>query len=318
MTTMNTHTLKTCLLAAAAVLLALLLTHAAHASTCSNGAKDYPTCTPPAVTPSITAPASSTAAAEAAALAAAEAQARAAANVSGLSAAGGSAGGGSSSLVDASSSRSWSLFVPPPVFTPPMPRPEVPVSCAAPTEEQSAWAIGSGVIGSRAWSLRDNDPCTSIKFSQLLWDRCQYQKADRALAVGLKLFARKAGEDWSAAPDTSLNDYTPSQCAVLRSPPPAAPQPLVSLRELTPPPAAASAPAAAPAAAAASAASSITTERKPCPPGWVRNSKGVCYDPKWITAGSASGTQQPDCTDPSLLAAARSCRLPSTSATARN
>lgn len=124
----------------------------------------------------------------------------------------------SASLTDSSNvnARAWSLFVPPPVFTPPMPRPEVPVLCPAPTESQSALSVGSGVIFSKADSLRDNDPCTAIKYSQLLWDRCQYKKADRALNIGLKLFAKKAGEDWDASANPDLIDYKVSDCAVLR------------------------------------------------------------------------------------------------------
>lgn len=144
------------------------------------------------------------------------------------------------SVEDSSSvnARAWSLFVPPSVFTPPMPRPEVPMGCPAPTETQSALEVGKGVIFSKADSYRDNDPCTAIKYSQLLWDRCQYRKADRALSIGLKLFAKKAGEDWDAAPDQSLHDYKTEQCAVLRNPPPPQPTPIVNyVSAMSPPPA---------------------------------------------------------------------------------
>lgn len=146
----------------------------------------------------------------------------------------------SASVQDSSSvnARAWSLFVPPPVFTPPMPRPEVPVLCPAPTESQSALSVGSGVLFSKADSLRDNDPCTAIKYSQLLWDRCQYKKADRALNIGLKLFAKKAGEDWDASPNPDLIDYKVSDCAVLRESAQPKPVTLVNyVAEMSPPPA---------------------------------------------------------------------------------
>lgn len=125
-----------------------------------------------------------------------------------------------SSIKDFSSStaRSWSLFLPPPVWTPPMPRPEVPDLCPAPTETQSARSVGAGVLFSTADSLRDNDPCTAIKYSGILWDRCQYLKSSRALNLGLKLFAMKAGEPWDMADQPGLVDYAPKECAVLRTP----------------------------------------------------------------------------------------------------
>lgn len=181
-------------------------------------------------------------AAEAAAAAAAAAKANAGAEVNsdiGVENALSNQSPSSASVQDSSSvnARAWSLFVPPPVFTPPMPRPEVPVLCPAPTETQSALAVGSGVIFSKADSMRDNDPCTAIKYSQLLWDRCQYKKADRALNIGLKLFAKKAGEDWDAAPNPDLMDYNTKDCTALRAPPPQ-PATLVNyVYEMSPPPA---------------------------------------------------------------------------------
>lgn len=98
-----------------------------------------------------------------------------------------------------------------------MPRPEVPDLCPAPTETQDALSVGSGVVFSKAGSLRDNDPCTAIKYSGILWDRCQYKKSDRALNLGLKLFARKAGEPWDMTDQPDLVDYPTKQCAVLRA-----------------------------------------------------------------------------------------------------
>lgn len=145
----------------------------------------------------------------------------------------------SSSLTDSSSvnARAWSLFVPPPVFTPPMPRPDLPLGCPAPTETQSALSVGSGVIFSKADSLRDNSPCTAIKYSQLLWDRCQYQKADRVLAIGMKLFAKSAGDDWDTQPDKQLTDYTLEECGVLKHNMVRPSAPLVNYVAETPPPA---------------------------------------------------------------------------------
>lgn len=126
------------------------------------------------------------------------------------------------SVQDSSSvnARAWSLFLPPSVYTPPMPRPEVPMGCPAPTETQSSLEVGKGILFSKADSLRDNDPCTAIKYSQLLWDRCQYKKADRALNIGLKLFAKKADEPWDASEDPNLTDFKPAECEALRNPAP--------------------------------------------------------------------------------------------------
>lgn len=158
------------------------------------------------------------AAAKAAAEAEAAAKAAAAANLNNSSPS-------SASLQETTdvNSRAWSLFVPPSVFTPPMPRPEVPMGCPAPTETQSALEVGKGVLFSKADSFRDNNPCVAIKYSQLLWDRCQYRKADRALQIGLKLFAKTAGEEWDASADPNLHDYKVEECAALRNPPAAAP-----------------------------------------------------------------------------------------------
>lgn len=233
---------RTTLTVLAAVAAAGILTDA-HAT---GGNPWQPTPAPQAQQP---AAANATASAISAAQAGAASVAGSKASTGPVSAAGGSASGGTSSATSAAgdsaattgasssgsnltsvggetSLRSLSLFVPPPVFTPPMPRPEVPVSCPAPTETQSALSIGSGLVMSKAESMRDNDPCTAIKYSQLLWDRCQYQKADRALALGLKLFAKKAGEPWDAAPDANLTNYAPKECAILTAPPPAKPQAL--------------------------------------------------------------------------------------------
>lgn len=127
-------------------------------------------------------------------------------------------GGAGGSVQDNSefNARAWSLVLPPPVFTPPMPRPELAAGCPSPTETQSALSVGAGVLFSKADSLRDNSPCTAIKYSQLLWDRCQYQKADRVLAIGMKLFAKTAGEDWDAAADPGIHNYTLEECGILK------------------------------------------------------------------------------------------------------
>lgn len=139
--------------------------------------------------------------------------------------AGSSASGGGGGAVNDNSefnSRAWSLVLPPPVFTPPMPRPEVPQGCPAPTETQDALQI-AGPIFSSAKSLRDNSPCVAIRYSQILWDRCQYQKSDRILAMGMKKFAKEVGEDWDAQPDPNIPNYTLEECGILK-------------RNMTPPP----------------------------------------------------------------------------------
>lgn len=169
-------------------------------------------------------------------------------------------GGGGGSVQDNSefNARAWSLVLPPPVFTPPMPRPELPMGCPAPTETQSAVAVGAGVIFSKADSLRDNSPCTAIKYSQLLWDRCQYQKADRVLAIGMKLFAKSAGEDWDAQADPNIPNYTLEECGILKQNMVAKAQPPMLLIPPAEP----------------------KKEVPPCAKGQKRNSKGVCYTPK--------------------------------------
>jgi hypothetical protein len=138
-------------------------------------------------------------------------------------------------------------LLPAPVATPPMPRPDVPDLCPAPTETQGALSVGAGVIFSKADSMRDNDPCVAIKYSALLWDRCQYRDADRILNVGMRLFAKKAGVDWEVVARTDLTNDSVKDCAARRAPAVVAPVHYETI--YVPPPAAA--PASAPVAACA-------------------------------------------------------------------
>src|SRR5690606_34389192 len=153
---------------------------------------------PPAPAPS-PAPSSSTSQAESAAAAAAAAAARAgaASRATGGQATGGAATGGravvgnvgststaggadldsdiaveapaSSSLIDSSRSSAWSLFLPPPVFTPPM----APVQCPSATITQDATSFVMGVY-SDANAKTDTSDCTLIQVRNAKVEACQY------------------------------------------------------------------------------------------------------------------------------------------------
>jgi hypothetical protein len=147
--------------------------------------------------------------------------------------------GAGASVVDQSQSHfdalSWGFVLPASVWTPPMPKPEVPEGCPAPTETQNALEVGKGVIYSEANSLRDNNPCIAIYFSRGYWNRCQYKSASRAYDVGMRLYAKQAGVDWSAEPRADLTDYTPETCALLATPVRPTP-PVPDLTQFTSPP----------------------------------------------------------------------------------
>lgn len=264
-------------LVACAALAAALVAAPALATTCANGAKDYPKCTPPASTPSGS---SATSNASATAQSTAAAQATGVGNGYGgnSSAGGGSAsstgtatggiGGGaqqsldnnspsSSSLVDSSSvsSRSWSLFLPPPVFTPPMAKLDCPMAHITQRADAQLW---SGFSQARA----ETDPtdCTLIQLRNAKVETCQYATAkqieDLMLAKHLK--------DFKANADVKFTDYSEQECAVLKTPAPPTIEKraeiLIEPRPLPPP--------------------AEVKVVPPCGKGQKRNSKGTCYTPK--------------------------------------
>lgn len=202
------------------ILIALLLALVvgpALATYCTNGATNYPKCDNKSSTSAGSTSASSSSA-QATASAQAGAQASIAATV-GTSVENASAGGAAqSAFTDQSKSLGWSLALFP-TFTPPMPKPELPMGCPAPTETQSSQSFAWGAVGV-ASSLRDNEPCVAIKLSQMLWERCRYQDSARVLAFGIKKLARSVGEDWDASADKTLTNYTDKECAVLTAPAP--------------------------------------------------------------------------------------------------
>lgn len=153
------------------------------------------------------------------------------------------------------SARSLALFLPPPVFTPPMAK----VDCAGAMITQDAMSIlWSGF--SKASAKTDSSDCTLINIRNAKVETCQYASAKKIE----DLLVRKHLPDFE--PETVFKgdrfiDYTPEQCALLRAPP-AKPAEVVYLsgeRVEVP----------------------VYVDR-PCPDGWKRNSKGVCYDPAWI------------------------------------
>ena len=116
-----------------------------------------------------------------------------------------------SSINDLSSStaRSLSLFLPPPVFTPPMAK----IDCASAHIKQSADAqLWSGFSQARA----ETDPtdCTLIQLRNAKVETCQYASAkqieDLMVAKHLKGFKPNA--------DVVFTDYSEKECAVLKAP----------------------------------------------------------------------------------------------------
>lgn len=118
----------------------------------------------------------------------------------------------SSTLTDASTSvsRSLSLFLPPPVFTPPMAKIDCPSAHITQTADAQLW---SGFSQARA----ETDPtdCTLIQLRNAKVETCQYATAkqieDLMLAKHLKNF--------KANVDVKFTDYDDKDCAVLKAPP---------------------------------------------------------------------------------------------------
>lgn len=114
-----------------------------------------------------------------------------------------------SSLIDSSSNKSsaWSLFLPPPVFTPPM----APVQCPSATITQDATSVVMGVY-SNANAKTDTSDCTLIQVRNAKVEACQYASAKQIedLLVAKHLPAFKATS-------VVMTDYTDQECSVLKS-----------------------------------------------------------------------------------------------------
>lgn len=259
---------------AAAVCMPALATGTPHCGTKGNPCKPTPK-PQPKPTPT---PASASSNSSAAAGASAGALAGAAAGAYVGSVGGGSAAvegvssssaGGSSDLqsaidVDAApsitdtssnSSRAWSLFLPPPAWTPPM----APVSCPSANIEQGSTATFWNGF-SNVTAKTDSSDCTLIQVRNAKVEACQFASAKQIEDLLVSKYLK------NYQPSTvGMVDYTDKECAVLKLAAQPKPEPVVyPLAPLADKPAE-PAPAAKP---------------TPCAKGQKRNSKGVCYTPK--------------------------------------
>jgi hypothetical protein len=225
-------------------IVATLLAASGAAYACGGQPCPKPT---PAPTPSTSTPtpislnsatdtnASATSGAEAGALAGA------AASVSGLSATGTGGTGtgtgtGAASLADNSTTRALalSLFAQPPAFTPPMAQ----VACASASVKQEAssgWIVLGGY--SSAKSHTDSADCTLLNIRNAMVKECKYASAkqveDLLVRKHLPDFRPNDAAYTKTKDDPGFVDYTPTQCAVLLTPP--APVPVLSIEPLMPP-----------------------------------------------------------------------------------
>jgi hypothetical protein len=118
--------------------------------------------------------------------------------------------------VGGDSARSWSLFLPPPVFTPPM----APMVGCAPRVTQSAGSIT--LLGSMARSDADPTDCTLMALRNAKVEACQYASAKQV--EDLMLAKLLPGYTASVV---AFVDLTPAACAALKAPP--KPEPVVNL-----------------------------------------------------------------------------------------
>jgi hypothetical protein len=244
--------MKTYLTTLAAIVSAIIIADPAHATTCKNGATNYPTCTlPSGGGAGSTSGATSGASAGAVAGAAAGAVAGAAGGAGGGGGAGGSGGAGgigtgaaaagdsAATLQDSSSfwsqSRALGLTFAPGAFTPPM----APVQCASATITQSARGLGMGIL-SKADSKTDSSDCTLIQMRNAAVAACKFETAKK-IEDGL---VKKHLPDFEPSSTTYLKDnndpgyvdYSPTQCALLTSPPPPPKEPVTLNWIYVPPP----------------------------------------------------------------------------------
>lgn len=213
------------LAAAAAVCMPALATDKPHCGTKGNPCKPTPKPQPkPTPTPaSASSNSSATAGASAGALAGAAAGAYVGSVAGGNAAVEGvssSSAGGSSdlqsaidvdaapSLTDASShsSRAWSLFLPPPAWTPPM----APVSCASANIDQSSTSlVWSGF--SNATAKTDSSDCTLIQVRNAKVEACQFASAKQIEDLLVSKYLK------GYQPSTvGMVDYTDKECAALK------------------------------------------------------------------------------------------------------
>lgn len=276
---------------AAGVALAAALAAPAHATTCSNGAKDWPKCTPPAkptkpskpvktttITPTATSGSSSTSAAGAAAGALAGALSG---STSGASTTGTNeldnavdvSAPSEASITDQSrvDSSAWSLFLPPPAWVPPM----APVDCASAMITQDSKLIAFNAY-SEANAKTDTSDCTLIRLRNAKVESCQYGEAkqieDLVVAKYLKDYRPGA---------VQMPNYSHAECNVLKAPP--APTPIATPAQLLPP-----------AAPASSAPVPVPAAVKPAPKKVAKTKPAATPAPATCTEGAPL----PQCTTP--------------------
>lgn len=112
------------------------------------------------------------------------------------------------SITDTSShsSRAWSLFLPPPAWTPPM----APVSCASANIDQSSTSlVWSGF--SNATAKTDSSDCTLIQVRNAKVEACQYASAKQIEDLIVSKYLK------GYQPSTvGMVDYTDKECAALK------------------------------------------------------------------------------------------------------
>jgi hypothetical protein len=134
-----------------------------------------------------------------------------------------------------SQSRALGLTFAPGAFTPPM----APVQCASATITQSARGLGMGLL-SWADSKTDSSDCTLINLRNAMVAACKFESAKQVE----DLLVRKHLPDFKPSEVTYLKDkndpgfvdYSPTQCALLTSPPPKPVEPVTLNWIYVPPP----------------------------------------------------------------------------------
>jgi len=124
------------------------------------------------------------------------------------------------SITDTSSnsSRAWSLFLPPPVWTPPM----APVQCASANIEQGSTSVGWSAF-STANARTDSSDCTLIQMRNAKVEACQYASAKQIEDLLVSKYLTKY------QPSTvAMVDYTDKECAALKASLQAKPEPVVN------------------------------------------------------------------------------------------
>mgnify|MGYP000261116207 CR=1 FL=1 len=264
---------------AAGVALAAALAAPAHATTCSNGAKDWPTCTPPGkpskpgkpaktTTISPTAKADSTSSSKAGAAAGAVAGA-AATGTNALDNSIDVSAPAAASVADQShvDSSAWSLFLPPPAWVPPM----APVDCASAMITQDSELVAWNAY-SRAAAKTDTSDCTLIRLRNAKVESCQYGEAKQIE----DLVVAKYLKDYQPGP-VKMPNYSHDECKVLKAPPPP-PTPITYALPLPP-----VAPASAPPAAAKPAPKKVAAKKpvaSPAPAACADGAVPQCKAPE--------------------------------------